>query len=54
MTTEQPVMVGARISSDLAKKVEKTREKLAKKNNGMKVSTSDVVRMALQNFVESQ
>lgn len=47
-------MMGARVEPSLAKKIEIAREKLARQNNGMKVSTSDVVRMALQRFVEGQ
>jgi hypothetical protein len=54
MATEQPLTVMTRIDRDLAKKIQKFRSEFAKKNQGEKLSTSAVIRMALQKFMENQ
>jgi uncharacterized protein (DUF302 family) len=53
MAEQTTVMLGARVEPSFARKVEKLREKLEKKN-GMKVTTSNVVRSALQQLMEKE
>jgi hypothetical protein len=51
---EETVTVTVRIDPCLAKKIENFRTDFAKKNPGAKLSTSAVVRMALQKFTEKR
>jgi hypothetical protein len=46
--TTQDVMLGTRVSRDLAKRIERFREHLEKKTPGVKISTSDALRALIE------
>lgn len=52
--SEKDVAISARVSPELAERVERFRERLAKKNPGMKVSTSDAVRALIEKSLASE
>ena len=54
MAKRQRVMLGARVDSELAEKVEEFREKLARRTPGIKVSTSDAVRVLIEKGVAEE
>ena len=52
--TTHEVMLGTRVSKDLAKRVEKFRERLAKKTPGVKISTSDALRVLIERSLANE
>lgn len=54
MSVKEDVALSARVSAELAERVEKFRERLAKKTPGVKVSTSDAVRALIEKSLASE